>query len=284
VTIYFTKVWGFGEPVGPLQFSSSGWRQNAREVLKEGDLVVLVGTQSSPTLPDEQGHLLGIVEPSTLPVMSLDFEMATRPEDFGPTGEYKWPYGLLNKRAWRLVDRPRLKEISERDFAMNSALGIVAFTEEEAGKIRALRRSEMRIIEPILSARRRIERVTTGRTSMNAPVPTTTRRGVMHMRRAEAYTYAMEISGAVKPSFKVGWAFDYADRQRTFNKASLPELGGVRYVSRLFKEWETAKDAYLMERRLLDVFKEKRALSNSEVLQGLSFGDLFAGWQKCLMP
>ncbi len=43
--IFITKVWGFSPPVGPLQFSSDGWRRNAREVLKPGDLVVLVGTK-----------------------------------------------------------------------------------------------------------------------------------------------------------------------------------------------------------------------------------------------
>lgn len=33
MTVYLTKVWGSGDPSGPLQFSLEGWRERAREVL-----------------------------------------------------------------------------------------------------------------------------------------------------------------------------------------------------------------------------------------------------------
>jgi len=33
--------------VGPLQFSTQGWRENALEKLQPGDLVVLVGTMAA---------------------------------------------------------------------------------------------------------------------------------------------------------------------------------------------------------------------------------------------
>jgi hypothetical protein len=49
--------------------------------------------------------MLGIIEASSEPVMSLDFNMPTQPHDF-EGDEYKWPYGLLSMRAWRLIDRP----------------------------------------------------------------------------------------------------------------------------------------------------------------------------------
>jgi hypothetical protein len=127
MTVYLTKVWGFGSPSGPLQFSTTGWRDQAREALRPGDLVVLVGTKEPPTAEDDRGRLLGIMEPTTEPVMSLDFPLETTPEHFADK-EYKWPYGLLNKRAWRLPTRPLLTEISSRRFNMNAALGIIALT------------------------------------------------------------------------------------------------------------------------------------------------------------
>ena len=52
---FMTKVWDFGAPVGPLQFSSEGWRRNAREVLRPGDIVVLVGTKGEETAEDDRG-------------------------------------------------------------------------------------------------------------------------------------------------------------------------------------------------------------------------------------
>jgi hypothetical protein len=68
-----------------------------------------------------------------------------------------------------------------------------------------------------------------------APVPSTTRRGIMHMRSWRAYTYAMEVVGAARPSFKVGWAFDLIMRARQFNQAAMPSIGGLRYEPRLHK-------------------------------------------------
>src|SRR4051794_19572679 len=107
MAFYLTKVWGFSVPCGPLQFSTRGWRDRAREMLSVGDLVVLVGTKEPPTIDEEQGRLLGIMEPTTNPVMSLDFPLETFPHDFTEQG-YRWPYALLNRRAWQLLDRPLL--------------------------------------------------------------------------------------------------------------------------------------------------------------------------------
>jgi hypothetical protein len=55
MTIYMTKVWRFDEPVGPLQFSTPGWRDRVRADLKPGDLVVLVGTKTENTDENERG-------------------------------------------------------------------------------------------------------------------------------------------------------------------------------------------------------------------------------------
>lgn len=59
MTVWMTKVWGFGEPVGPLQFSTEGWRARARSQLQRGDVVVLVGTKGGETQEGERGLLLG---------------------------------------------------------------------------------------------------------------------------------------------------------------------------------------------------------------------------------
>ena len=130
MTLFMTKVWGWGIPVGPLQFSTKGWRENALSQLNSGDQVVLVGTMGEQTQDNMKGRLLGVMEPTTEPVMSLDFVEPRSPSDF-VDGEYKWPFGLMNKRAWSLPDQPSLSEISERKFSMDSAQGIVPLTPEE---------------------------------------------------------------------------------------------------------------------------------------------------------
>jgi hypothetical protein len=124
MTIYMTKVWGFDVPCGPLQFSTNGWRDRAREVLQPGNLVVLVGTKGEETAPPSQGRLLGMMEPTSEVAGTLDFELQTRAVDYDDEENYRWPYALLNRRAWKFLEpRPLLEEISARPFAMDSALG-----------------------------------------------------------------------------------------------------------------------------------------------------------------
>jgi hypothetical protein len=275
---FMTKVWGFEVPVGPLQFSSEGWRRNARELLQPGDIVVLVGTKGEETAEDDRGKLLGIMEPTTEPVMSLDFPLERGERDLDKEGNYKWPYGLLNRRAWRLIDQPYLNpEISQRAFSMDAALGIVELTADEAAKVAALRREDVLLLEPRVSARARVDGTDRARRRVSPP-PTTTRRGVMHMRSFSAYTYALEIKGPKGLAYKIGWSFDYKQRARQFNQAALPALGGVRYTPKLFHLWDTARQAFCMEQALLNRYARHRHSDNHEVLHGLTLDELQAFW------
>lgn len=276
--LFMTKTWGFGAPTGPLQFSQAGWREKARELLQPGDQVLIVGTKGSETHKSERGRLLGIMEPTTEPVMSLDFVAARGARDFDELGNYRWPFGLLNKRAWRLVDRPLLTpDISTRKFNMDSAQGIVLLTSEEAAKVATLQMEEVPLLGPRVAARARVEGFETAR-KRSSPPPTTTRRGVMHMRSAPAYTYALEVKGASDVGYKIGWAFDYKQRARQFNQASMPSLGGVKYTPKLFELWDTARQAYGMEQALLRNFRTKRHRDNHEVITGITFDMLQTEW------
>jgi hypothetical protein len=277
MTVYLTKVWGFTEPVGPLQFSTDGWRDRARNALRPGDLVVLVGTKGPPTEDAERGRLLGMMEPTTEPVLSLDFDLPTRPEHFDEGAHYKWPYGLLNRNAWRLLDRPLLEEVSDRSFNMDSALGLVDLSASEAARILALRRIEAPLLAPTVRARARLEGLDAVR-RRSAPPPTTTRRGVMHMRGAPAFTYALKLKGASSIAFKIGWAFDYKLRTRQFNIASMPQLGGISYVPVFNQLWDTARQAFVMEQDLLRHFSTRRHPHNSEVLVGVAEEELQRAW------
>ncbi len=153
--MFLTKVWGWDAPVGPLQFSTSGWRENALNQLQPGDRVVLVGTMGEQTPDDMKGRLLGVMEPSREPVMSLDFDVRARPGDFAD-GEYKWPVGLMNLRAWSLPQRPKLNEISVRQFSMDSAQGIVPLNDDETASVLALEWLEDELLQPTAQAQQRM--------------------------------------------------------------------------------------------------------------------------------
>jgi hypothetical protein len=164
-------------PAPPLQFSTEGWRANAREMLQRapGAVVLLVATKGPQVDEQDKGRLLGIMEPTLEPVMSLDFDVQPRPQDLDENGNYRWPFGFLNRRAWRLPDRPLLDEISDRDFHMDSALGLVEMTPQEEEKVRALRREPIELLKSV-RADARMEGKDAAR-RRGAPPPTTGRRG-----------------------------------------------------------------------------------------------------------
>jgi hypothetical protein len=276
VQLFLTKVWGWDVPVGPLQFSTSGWRDNALRQLEHGDRVVLVGTTGDQTPDDMKGRLLGVMEPSREPVMSLDFDVRARPGDF-VDGEYKWPVGLMNLRAWSLPQRPRLAQISDRKFSMDSAQGIVPLSDDEAARVLALDWREEALMQPTAQAQARMAK-RHGTAKRTAPPPTTTRRGVMHMRRAPAYTYAMQVAGARPSAFKIGWAFDFKQRARQFNHAAMPGLGGLEYKPFRYHLWDTARQAYAMEQALLAKLSGRLHGDNGEIVIGLSDKAFDAAW------
>lgn len=280
MTIFMTKVWGFGVPCGPLQFSTNGWRENALTELREGDWVVVVGTQDEPTDPDEQGRLLGIMEPTREPVSSLDFPLEIRDVDYNDEGNYRWPFALHNRRAWILDERPLLSEVSDRHFDMDAVLGIVPLTEQEAASVLDLNRTE---VDLLTSARAiaRIEGDEVARRHAASP-PTTRRSGVMHLRKAPAYTYCMQLVGAEKNSHKIGWAFDFQNRQRRFNRSSMPTLGGIEYETKMTELWDTAREAYRMEQAILDKFSESVHACNHEIIVGVQFSEIQNSWIEIL--
>jgi len=88
----------------------------------------------------------------------------------------------------------------------------------------------------------------------------------------------MSIEGIAEPYFKIGWAFDVKLRENQFNLASLPGLGGVRYVTALIQYWPTAMEAFQLEQALLNQFVSLRHSHNAEVVGPLSMNDLQKIW------
>lgn len=277
-----TKVWGLGEPIGPLQFSEEGWRRRAIDILKPGDLVVLVATKGKEASDHEKGRLLGLMEPTKELVMWNDYMSLIRENEKHPEYEtYKWPYGLLNKNAWLFPDKPLLSEISSRKFNMDSAKCLVVLQEEEANKVLALYKEKAEIEHPSIKAYARLEGEAKARKHFSPP-PSTIRHGIMHLRRAPAYTYAMRIDNAKESAFKIGWAFDYEARQKQFNQVSMPAIGGLKYTIFLKEFWKTAKEAYQMEQKILKHFKKYRHFDNHEICYGVKQKEIEIAWTSAI--
>jgi hypothetical protein len=278
VTVYMTKTWGFGAPCGPLQFSLRGYQKSAREVLRPGDLVVIVGTLGENTDETERGMILGLMEPTTTVVNSLDYDLEPRPQDYTEDGQYRWPFGLELRAAWRFEEpRTALTAVSSRRFSMDSAAGIVPLQASEAEKILRLPRGPVELLRPFRTLAR-IEGLDAARRKA-APPPTTRRTGIMHMRRAPAFTYGMIVEGATSgPALKLGWAFDWKQRERHFNQMAMPIMGGLRYRTILYQLWQTALEAFSMEQSLLRRFDTLRHPQNREILSGIETQKMENAW------
>ena len=96
--------------------------------------------------------ILGLMEPSMVVVSSLDyFDLdAVREVDRDEHGNYRWPFGLELRAAWRFTEpRTALGDISARQFHMDSAQGIVPLLPNEADAILNLPRESVPLLSPL---------------------------------------------------------------------------------------------------------------------------------------
>ncbi|MFK4874965.1 hypothetical protein [Novosphingobium sp. ZW T3_23] len=84
----------------------------------------------------------------------------------------------------------------------------------------------------------------------------------------------MQIEGAKQSVIKIGWAFDWLQRERTFNHAAMPAIGGLRYKTKLHQLFNTARDAFRMEQWLLRRFSNRRHANNIEIVTPLTLTEL----------
>lgn len=296
MTMYVSKVWGFDIPCGPLVFNSEGWRDNSAKKLKAGDRVILVGTKGEDTAPEDQNRVLGMMEPSQQPVSTLDFPLSpnTNTRHFRPDGTYRWPYGLLNYRAWQFEPGLFLDAVAPREgtpFGTAAAAGIVPLTPEEEARVLAHPHHEVPLLRSFYTDRK-VHGAQEARRRAAPPPTEGIRRSAMHMRRAPAFVYwfrlvrEREIAGDTKAEIvghKIGWAFDWEKRLRQFNAVALGPIGGLEYKKFAAQDLPTARIAFSAEQEMLRRFDMRRHPANREVLTGVRTEVVKEVWEE-VMP
>jgi len=287
MTMYVTKVWGVDDVAGPLVFSQEGRRDSASRTLKDGDLVILVGTMGKETEEGDRNRVLGIMEPSTIPVSTLDYPLPWlyQSGSIHADGSPRWPYALINKQAWHFAPGLFLADVAPRDynaFGLTAATGIVPLSEEEAARVLAhpyygidlLQSGNPSVPSPFHDGPR----------GKGAPTPTEgVRRGVMHMRNAPADVYWFHLLRDDRVvGHKIGWAFDWRRRLRLFNSVSLPGLRGIAYQKHEAYPCPTARHAFWVERTILRELDQCRLPANQEVLRNITTDDLQPIWARHL--
>ena len=257
-----------------MVFNSKGMRENALSKLRPADRVILVGTFGPETAEGDRNRVLGMMEPSQEPIRTADFISGTHTDRrlFNPDGSYRWPFGLVNHRAWSFEPGLFLADVAPRPgnpFGSPAAAGIVALTDDEEKRILAHPHHEIPLMRSLAADRRLYGDAEARR--RNAPIPAEgARRGVMHLRRGEAFVYWFQLIANNKiVGHKIGWAFDVELRRRQFIGASLPALGGLQYRTKKAQPMPSARLAFRIEQQVLRIFDRHRHPSNREVLTDL---------------
>ncbi len=285
MTVFVSKVWGFDNPCGPLVFNSAGWRDNSAAELQPSDRVLLVGTWGDETAEPDRNRILGMMEPSNIQVATSDFPLPN-PTDhraYREDGSYRWPFGLLNKRAWEFAPGLFLGAVAPREgnpFGSAAAAGIVPLTPEEAARVLAHPHHEIELLKSISTDKKLVGEQEAKR--RGAPVPTEgVRRGVMHMRLAPAYVYWFRlVAGKTIVGHKIGWAFEWKRRLGQFNSVSLAALGGLQYKGHQVQLLGTARLAYHVEQQLFTALDQHRHPANREILTGIATPKVEEVWDK----
>jgi hypothetical protein len=223
-----------------------------------------------------------MMEPSTVHVATSDFPLPHLDDRrLYKDGSFRWPYGLLNYRAWEFEPGLFLDDVAPRPgnpFGSAAAVGLVPLTSEEEARILAHPHHQIELIESVASNRKLYGQ--SGSKRRGAPAPTEgVRRGIMHMRNAPAFVYWFILVTDNKiVGHKIGWAFDWKQRLKQFNSVSLHPIGGLLYKAKRTQEFDTARQALHVEQELLKAFDSQRHPHNREVLRGPSTAQIEGVW------
>lgn len=283
---YFaTRVWSSRAPAGPLLFQKQGNRREAVRLLEPGDRVIEFATLGEPAAEEDQGRILAMCEPTNIEVDATLFVDETEPErSFDEYDRYRWPYGLLNVAAWEAPEKPLVADLTSQKELVGSQLA------------RAVTDKISQITDPALIEY--IERMDwhpialkAGNESSkylsdayvwceryNAPEPNFERKGVKIDPASVAYLYIAPIhaKGCKEPiAFKIGWSGDAEDRVRSFNRHSLPSIGGLEYRKPTMIKLHSAVEARNLEQHLRKRFESNcKCAENGEVIVDVSFSEL----------
>jgi hypothetical protein len=257
VQIFAKRFWGFDPAVWPIvSFSLDGNRNRLLRDSSPGDLVLFIGTEGEETEPDDRGRLLGLAEFGRNEIESADvLDVATlRPDAFDENGQLRWAKALPMVRAWRLLTRPRVTEVLQRQLPYGATVRALLLDVTDTAAVLALPREEVLIPGvPALSRLRDLNDALKSSGPTTGPRPTSWTGSVQRDAETEAWTYAFRFGS--KDIWKIGYAKDVAARLTEVNRHVPEEVIGEGWRLVLQHRWNTEAKAYEMEQRVLKALR-----------------------------
>lgn len=254
VQVFAKWFWGFNPKLWPIvAFSQEGSRNTLLRESRPGDLVLFIGTQTKETPPDDRGRLLGLAEFGRNEIESVEVldVKALRPNDFDEDGQLRWPKALPMVRAWRLHNRPRVREVLQRQLPQSARVRAVLLDAIDRAAVLSLPREEEPIPDvPVLKRLRDLNDALRSSGPTTGPRPSSWTGTVQRDADTETWTYAFRFGA--RDVWKIGHAKDVKARLSEVNQHVPEEVlhEGWRIV--LQQRWHTATQAYEMEQRVLE--------------------------------
>ena len=290
--MFLTKVWGLSPDNYPaLGFNTQGARHKFIRESSPGDWVVLAGTRSAPTPPEEQGRLLGMVQ---LGRQEIDVEEVLRsvetpiPDNhYLEDGTYRWPFGLPMLRALRFPDRPDLKEVlgsylpgtQWASFALDLAEKVGA---EAPALVGALRTEPIEIVEAPAIVRQQATQEALTLHLENGPGPTgpgpSTSRAATERTTGTAWAYLLELRGGSRMVYKVGYSSDVARRVQELNKGLVSAITGFSWHTARTQRFKNEDAAYRFEQELHAKLRRHLVRGENEIYATPPLDDIETEW------
>ncbi len=283
VQVFAKRFWGFNPDIWPIvSFSKSGNRHRPLRQSRPGDLVLFIGTEGEETEPQDRGRLLGLAEFGRNELESaegLDVP-ALRRNAFDEHGRLRWPKALPMVRAWRIVNRPRVTDVLQRQLTYPATVRALLL---DAAAVLALGREEIALPDiPALNRLRALNDAFRGSGPTTGPRPTSWSRTVHRDADGESWTYAFRFGS--RDVWKIGHAKDVEARLAEINQHVPEEVlrEGWRLVLR--QRWDTATQAYEMEQRVLTGLRTLKGASAVFERVCCSQRQVEAVWSGSLVP
>lgn len=256
--VFGTWFWGFDPILHPFAgFTHKGSRDTLLKNSKPGDLLLVVGTQTEPTAEGDRGRALGLIEFLHSPMQAEDLipPGAELPDRLFESGRFKWPFAVPAARAWRLGDRPHIRDLIGRQLTSAAITGTDQLSPTEAQAVLALDAVEVEL--PPSAAQLRHTRlggpaiaIDSTRPGQPGPPPSEWSRLIA---RADGPTDTYLMRFGKENVWKIGISQNVKERRETLNFSVPSEILDGRCWEVVFtKRWPAGAPAYSMEQALLN--------------------------------
>lgn len=249
--LFISRFWGFRPETIPLiTFSQAAYRDRLLKEANPHDRIVFVATKGEPTLPEEQGRLLGMAEIGVRAVKTLD---VIKREDIRADSwngdQPKFPEAIPMLRAWRFTDKPMLTDVLDEQLTYFATVAAVKLDETDTSRILALPCDEVEIPNIEILNREKVVAERNALLPSKGIAPTSGERTVTVAERDYGWVYAFRYGK--RNAWKVGMSHNVDNRMDQLNCNIPYAVTGEQWEPFKRQKFSSPQDAFTAEQAII---------------------------------